>query len=284
MPQFISKLQHNTYEKGEFSDEQPRTLEETILLIKTFPWDEERPLTDIQLTGPSVTIKNENEEYLKVGLYFNGKFCLYFLDYGNHVYEYHASDMGTACSLVTDYFNATLDLQKFDKHLIDIGASKHFESKSFDYTVNRTNFYWNFSLIMVLMLLMIPLTLLIIIKGAPILLSIFFIFFTLLMFTLIYNVLKTYSKSKNMFLHLSKGNNTFQFGDNGDINTYNKADIKAISISNVSRNQKSPIYNITFKDDSFIRFPGLLIPYSDFLSKFSGIDFQYTRNKWPVSL
>ncbi|WCT10978.1 hypothetical protein [Mucilaginibacter jinjuensis] len=104
------------------------------------------------------------------------------------------------------------------------------------------------------------------------------------MFTLPYIVLKTYSKSKNMFLHLSKGNNVFQFGDNNDINTYNKADIKAITISNVSKNDKSPIYNITFKDDISIRFPGLLIPYYDFLNKFSGIDIQYTRNKWPVSL
>ncbi len=284
MPQFISKIQHKTYEKGEFSDEQPRTLEETIDLIKTFPWDEERPLTDIQLTGPSVTIINEDREYLKVGLYFNGKFCLYFLDYGNHVYEYHAPDIHTDCSLVADYFDGTLDLQKFDKHLLDIAASKHFENKNFDYTVNHNSFYWSFSAIMALMLLMIAIILQVIIKGAPIIVSLFFVAFSLLMLTAAYTMLKTYSKSKNMFLHLSKGNNVFQFGDNGSINVYNKADIKTISICNVSKNQKSPIYCITFKDDTSIRFPGLLIPYFDFINKFYGIDFEYTRNKWPVSL
>jgi hypothetical protein len=283
MPLFTSKLQHKTYEKGEFSDEQQRSLEETIALIKTFPWDEERPLTDVQLTGPSVTIKNEEEECLKIGLYFNGKFCLYFLDKGNHVYEYHAPDIDTACGLVSDYVNGVLDLQKFDKHLLDIGANKHFENKNFDYKVNHTHFYWSFSAIMALMLFMVPLILLIIIKRAPIFLSIFFIFSTLLMFTLPYTALKTYSKSKNMFIHLSKGNDVFQFGDNDAINNYNKADIKVISISNVSKNDKSAIYDIIFKDGNSIRFPGLLIPYFDFINKFPGIDIEYVRNKWPVS-
>jgi hypothetical protein len=88
MPEFISKLQHNTYEKGEFSDEQPRDLEETINLIKDFPWDAERTLTDIQLTGPSVTILDNDLNYLKLGLYFGGKFCVYYLDKDNHLYEY----------------------------------------------------------------------------------------------------------------------------------------------------------------------------------------------------
>jgi hypothetical protein len=38
MLQLTSKLQHNTYEKGEFSDEQSRNVDETIQLIKNFPW------------------------------------------------------------------------------------------------------------------------------------------------------------------------------------------------------------------------------------------------------
>jgi hypothetical protein len=57
MAEFISKLQYKTYEKGEFSDEKARSLEETIQLIKNFPWEEQRG-GDVQLTGPSVTIQN----------------------------------------------------------------------------------------------------------------------------------------------------------------------------------------------------------------------------------
>jgi hypothetical protein len=37
MLEFISKLQYKTYEKGEFSDENRRSLEETLQLIKDFP-------------------------------------------------------------------------------------------------------------------------------------------------------------------------------------------------------------------------------------------------------
>jgi hypothetical protein len=78
MPEFISKIQYKTYEKGEFSDEKVRNVEETLSLIKEFPWNEQRGV-DVQPTGPSVTIQDEYVNYLKVGLYFNGKFCLYYL-------------------------------------------------------------------------------------------------------------------------------------------------------------------------------------------------------------
>ena len=284
MTQFTSKLQHNTYEIGEFSEEQTRTLEETLTLIKTFPWDAERHLTDIQLTGPSVTIINENGDYLKVSLYFNGKFCLYFLDHSGHIYEYHAPDMETACGLVTDYFNGTLNLQKFDKHLIDVGARKHFKSKNFDYTVNHTSFYVSLFVFMALMLFMVVVLIPVIIKDGAVIISIAFAVATIVIVAAAINWFKTYLKSKNMFLHLSKGNNIFRLGEKDAINTYNKADIKAITISNVAKNQKLAIYNITFNNDTSIRFSGLLIPHYDFINKFPGIDFEYTGNKWPVSL
>src|SRR4051812_13455873 len=126
MPEFISKIQHNTYEKGEFSDEKTRTLDETVELIKSFPFDAERSLTVIQLTGPSITIQDEYVNYLKVGLYFNGKLCIYYLDNDNHLYEYYVLSVDEACNLVTDYFNGTLDLTKFEKHLFNFGNKAHF--------------------------------------------------------------------------------------------------------------------------------------------------------------
>src|ERR1700740_3678003 len=133
MPEFISKLQHKTYEKGEFSDEKSRGLDETIELVKNFPWDSERTLTDIQLTGPSITIQDEYVNYLKVGLYFNGKFCLYYLDNENHLYEYHAADITEACKTLADFFEGKLDLGKFDKHFFNIGNEPHFLTSSFEY-------------------------------------------------------------------------------------------------------------------------------------------------------
>ena len=140
MPEFISKLQHKTYEKGEFSDEKVRSLDETIKLIKTFPWDAERTLTDVQLTGPSVTIRDEDINYLKVGLYFNGKYCLYYLDSDNHLYEYHAPDIDDACIKVADFFNASLDLQKFEKHFLNVGNKAYFDTNYFEYRESRGAF------------------------------------------------------------------------------------------------------------------------------------------------
>ena len=70
MPDFISKLQYKNYEKGEFSDEKVRGLDETIQLIKNFPWTKQRGV-DVQLTGPSVTIQNEYAEYLKTRASFS---------------------------------------------------------------------------------------------------------------------------------------------------------------------------------------------------------------------
>jgi hypothetical protein len=283
MPLFKSKIQHNTYEKGEFSDEQERTLEETITIIKTFPWDEERPLTDVQLTGPSVTIQNEYAEYLKIGLYFNGKFCLYFLDNGNHVYEYHAPDMETACGLVSDYFQGTLDLSRFEKHLLNIGAAKHFISQSFEYRLNKTSFTANYIIICILTLVMLSILALLTSRNGIV--GIILIVTVYGLFNLHKGYLNNYLKLKDAYLQLSKGSISFTYGIADHITLYFKTDIKSIYLSNApSKNDQSAVYDITFNDDTYIRFSGFLIPYSAFVEKFPGIKMDYAANKWPVSL
>ncbi|MGI4022132.1 MAG: hypothetical protein ACRYFA_11545 [Janthinobacterium lividum] len=80
MCNLVSKLQYKTYETGEYSDEEARNLEETLILIQDFPWEEQRHLIDIKITGPSVTIQNDEGAYLKLGLFFNNKFCVYLFD------------------------------------------------------------------------------------------------------------------------------------------------------------------------------------------------------------
>jgi hypothetical protein len=285
MPQFISKLQHKSYEKGEFSEEQERTLEETLSLIKTFPWDEERPLTDVQLTGPSVTIQNKNGEYLKVGLYFNGKFCLYFLNKGNHVYEYHAPDIDGACGFVSDYFNNQLDLQKFEKHLFDISANKHFENKDFDYTINLYDFYLRLILTTGLSLFIVTLTIFIIIKSPSLLIIVLFISLSFLTLIAPYITLKFYLRSKNMVLHISKGHEEFQFGDIDEVQTYLKSDITKISIYG-SRNSKGShsfnIIEIHFKDETQIEFPGWLIDPFLLESKFQNINLNFIQKSSTI--
>src|SRR5579875_2557486 len=135
MADYISKVQHKTYEKGEFSEEKARTLADTIELIRSFPWDQERPLTSVELTGPSITIQDEDVNWLKVGLYFNGKFCLYYLDNNNHLYEYHAPNLDDAINMVTDFFNKQLVLQKFEKHFFSVNKRHYFSTGLFYYHI-----------------------------------------------------------------------------------------------------------------------------------------------------
>ena len=277
MPQFVSKLQHNTYEKGEFSDEQPRDLDETIDLIKSFPWDQERSLTDIQLTGPSVTIQDNDLNYLKLGLYFGGKFCVYYLDKDNHLYEYHVPDLNSVSNLVSGFFAQNLDLKLFDKHLFNVGNRAHFITKSFIYRISAWKFFM--------------------------LISIFFIYLFLLslsLFTAKYNTatifplglmlflfgsflayaLYRYLQTRHQYLQISKGNNIFSFGYNEhQIVTYNKSDIQQVIYyagkGNSSRNLSDDV-EVYFKDGSGIKISNMLVSVVELLTKFKDHADNYT--------
>jgi hypothetical protein len=269
MPQLISKLQHNTYEKGEFSDEQPRDLNETIQLIKDFPWDLERPLTDIQLTGPSVTIQDAELNYLKLGLYFGGKFCVYYLDKHNHLYEYHTPDISAAEKLVTVFFNKELDLSVFEKHFFNIGNKPHFITNNFEYGMKP----WRIALVM-----SIPVIYLLLFAGVvldatqsnkdivgPVLPMLAIGVIILLVFY------KVFEKRKQ-YLQISRGNDRFSFGrDKNSIVVYYKKDIKKIAIYRDRSSQRSSLVEdtgIVFNNNQCLKLSNLLISRYDLLSKF----------------
>jgi len=277
MLQLISKLQHNTYEKGEFSDEQPRDLDETIQSVKDFPWDAERALTDIQLTGPSVTIQDDDLNYLKLGLYFNGKFCVYYLDRDNHLYEYHAKTIDEACGLVTDFFNQTLNLSLFEKHLFNIGNKPHFITNDFIYRVKPFRTIAPIALLSAYVLLILyiisqggfnPTN-----KAIPMVALLFIVSIGILIG---YMVFMTMS-GRNQYLQISRGNNQFFYGmDEQHIMAYNKADIEEI-IHKQSRNMTD--VEIRFKNGEIIK-PTMLISDVDFIQKFpekSGVKITYIR-------
>jgi hypothetical protein len=275
MPEFISKLQHKTYEKGEFSDEKVRSFDETIDLIKAFPWDAERTLTDIQLTGPSVTIRDGDLNYLKVGLYFNGKYCLYYLDRDNHLYEYHASDINDACKIVGDFFTGQLDLEQFEKKFISVGSIKHFENALFDYTVNPAGFIARFIFAIILALLELACAVMMFKLNPPTLAWFTIVplalFVSGFVFYFAYLQLRYYLKSKNLSLTLSAGNDIFQFGNIDAEVSYNKADIDIINVYGNTGTKGShvlDIMEIIFIDGSKIQIPGMLIEPFTFRSKF----------------
>ena len=284
MPEFISKLQHKTYEKGEFSDEQVRNLDETIELIKSFPWDTERTLTDVQLTGPSITIRDEDINYLKVGLYFNGKYCLYYLDRDNHLYEYHAPDITDACKIVTDFFAGQLDLENFEKHFFNIGNQAHFVTNYFEYREK----VWRILLLNILTLIygifFICISTGLIKSNQPTGLSFMIILFAGLFLFLLGRIFYNAIINRNNYLQISRGNDLFKFGYNEkNIQTYSKKDIDKVVIYE-SRGNRNPnlvcMYEIYFKDGNVIKFSNMLISDMALKSKFP--DFTITYGKKSI--
>ena len=276
MPEFISKLQYKTYEKGEYSDESVRNLEETLKLVRNFPWEEQRG-ADVQLTGPSVTIRDEYGNYLKTGLYFSGKFCLFYLDCDNHLYEYHASDMDDVISIVTDFFNGQIALKSFEKHLFNIGNQGHFITNDFIYRVKLWRTLLSSRFFIILFIFFIVAALALISKNAP-----FFIWLIPILFslppglTLVY-IFRRYLSSSNQILQVSKGNPTFSIGNDSDINIYNKDNIREIKRYAASRGHDFIVYEILFLDGPTIKFSTMLIPEFVLSNKFSRELFIYDK-------
>jgi hypothetical protein len=277
MPEFISKLQYKTSEKGEYFDEKSRNLEDTIELIKNFPWERER-YADIELTGPSITIKDKNGNYLKVGIYYGGRHSLYYLDKKRTFYKYYQINIDKVFAMVTDFFNGQLDLQKFDRHRFALGAKSYFITNLFEYRIKACEvalltIFWDFYFILFLAFsiaffigAMIPIGLIFATIAIFLEISPFFTF------------LNAY-KNRNQYLKISRGEDTFQFGDSktGIIN-YNKSDIKKI-INYIDRASRSPnlieIVEIVFKDGSSIIFTNILMSSDALKYKFS--------DKWKLS-
>ena len=277
MSEFISKLQYKTYEKGEFSGEKPRGLEETLQLIKDFPWDEQRGV-DVQLTGPSVTIQDEYVNYLKVGLYFNGKFSLYYLDHDNHLYEYHTDDLNDVCKQVTDFFSQQLDLGQFDKHVFSIGSKHHFENGAFDYGLSkRLVFSYAITVGFLLCVVSFANASLFKVRDMPILVILLLIFLDIIFYAGSYYLIKIFIKTKDMCIYISKGKNEFQFWKNDVLSEYKKENVARLDIYGQT-GRSSRIFNlmeIIFKDGSNLIVPGTLVDPFTLISKLPGVPTKF---------
>lgn len=267
MPELISKIQYKNCEKGEFFSEQPRNYEDTLALIQSFPWDEQRG-SDIQVTGPGIIIHGPDNDYLKVALYFNSKFSLYYLDKGGYLYEYHTSELIEECQKVKEYFNGRLNLEGFEKHFFNIGYCDHFETHIFEYRASLLKSLLSWAL------LVIPLSMFVFINfeldnTLMIKLSVFAALIA------IFITLGIYLSYNGYYLKLSKAHDEFQFGKRKEgIQTYSKQDVKEVVFYEDHRNSRPiPISSfnearIFFNNGSFIEIPKILISSIRLKSKF----------------
>jgi len=272
MPEFISKLQYKTSEDGEYADEKARNLEETIDLIKNFPWAIEQ-YADLGITGPSITILDQNGNYLKAGIYYGGKYSLYFFDSKNHLYVRKNIKLDILYNTVNEFFAGKIDLLNFYKESFAFGIRKLFITNPFEYRIKLWKvlllsvfwiyisaifwfFSFNFSIIQPTGLFGLIPTLFAVIISWP-----------------LFKILNAYFKKKDQYLKISTASDIFYFGDSeGEIKAYHKKDIDR-AIHYVNRESRSPnefeIMEIIFKDGTSITFSNMLISYGTLSEKFT---------------
>jgi hypothetical protein len=272
MPAFVSKLQYKTCEKGEYYDEKLRDLDETIKLINNFPWYKEK-YAPIELTGASITILDNNGNFFKIGNHYGGRYHLYYLDRYKKFYEYYPLDIDEVYNYIRDFFAGNLNLQKFEKHFTGIGKKSYFLTKQFSYTIKPWRIILFLTFWIIPFLFGLTCFIMLITKdqlnwGIAIPIS-FMIVFGLI----IRNQFFKFYNNRFEYLQISRGNNIFIFGKNGDeIREYNKADIDKI-INYTPQNNRSPniieFTDILFKDGSNIRFSNILLSSSELRYKFA---------------
>jgi hypothetical protein len=277
MPSLITKLQFKNYEIGEFTDERERCLEEILGLIQSFPWLKETGSTDNQLTGPSVTVQNTHNEYLKISLnkYYDERYGMYLLTANDKVWVKFSKDVNEVKSVVTDFFANSLTTLSF-KLRAGYGLAKHFHTSNFKYKRSpRRALSLNVFIILLFisiptLMLMLPAT-----KPAILFLSILELYIGFLLF----KVLLAYIKFNNTTLIISKNNNEFYLQTGKKSIRYHKSQIKGILVHETySRNPNGvKVFELIFIDGTVLRLNNLLIPTYQFLSKFPSIKFKHGK-------
>jgi hypothetical protein len=292
MDSLLSKLQYRNFEPGEFVESRFRNFEETIGLIDNFPWSREREKIVIDLTNPSVTLER-NATFLKLSLYFNGKFVLYYLNPENILFAKSFTDITDAYPYIRAFFRetdfTTTDFKQENTWLKN--NLVHFVSQDFRYQVTRRRIrQFLISSSGVPLLLFFSVNLLFLLPSDYalsgwkwiVLIAVLMVWgggINLLLF------LQYYLHTRNRILILSRGNDQFIYGHRSDPVAYQKKQISEISLVHYS-NGRSPILGfavlwIRFQDQRTIQIPTLLLGLVDMQNKFPGIPIK-EENALPV--
>ena len=136
------KIQYHNFEPGEFVDNQKLSFEDTVPVIRSFPWEEERTKLKVSLTNPSITFQTDNNLFLKLALYYHKKFILYFYD-GMSLYTHSFFKLDDSFTLI-EYFFIHADIDRSQYKLERARAKKlniHFLSQDFVYSTANKSFF-----------------------------------------------------------------------------------------------------------------------------------------------
>ncbi len=264
-----SKIQYKYFEPGEFVEVQERTYEETIRLIEEYPWNIQREKFTGGLTNPSVTIEGRNGDYLKLAVFYNQKYVLFYLDNNQRIFSLSCKSIQEGYAYIKCFFEQPeFDVTGFKKESIWFEKKlKHFVTQDFRYELTNQSVkkYWlsqrGFNILVPALFLIIFAVVLhnaivflwpgiILIWGTVMPLRLFFIY---------------YGYTKDKILIMSKANDTFYFGLFEDMAKYDKKDILKCTI--VKTNGSKSIYKgyavvkIEFKNGTLLSIPNLLIDH-----------------------
>lgn len=277
----ICKIQHFNFEPGEFVGNQQVDLRAAIELIEQFSWKTERAKhIQVELTGPSISFEYSQDCILKLAAYFNNKFVLYFYD-GQDLYSKSLLDYKSAYPFIQYFFEEqAIDFTAFKKEITWLKQiKKHFITGDFFYSAKRKTIFdlLDFSTIVAFFMLMICLTALIKFFsgiGSHPVSNILFIAFVFIFlggtnFILLVNY---YLYSGHKALQLSRGSDTFLWGEEENMKLYRKADITNIMVkqNNAGRCmwQGYTVSLIYFKDGTRIKIPSSILSGDNIKYKF----------------
>jgi hypothetical protein len=274
MDKLISKIQLRNFEVGEFVEIQNRSYEETIKLIEDFPWLEQRRNNVIDLTNPSVTIEGVNNDFLKIALFYNGKFVIYYLNEQRELYTKGIINLADSFCFVNKVFKQEIiGIDDFKKDITWFQSSlKHFISQEFRYvTTDKKAFIYllktsginifgaiAFFIMMIYNDLEIP----------GVIIMLFFLFMIVGVNVILF--INYYYYARGKILLMSRGNDEFYFGKVDAPLKFRKDDIlKCITINAGNR---SPIsffatVELHFKTGEVLNIPNIFVDEFDLLVK-----------------
>lgn len=281
MATLITKLQYRNYETGEFTGEKERTLAETFALISSYPWEEQRQRVSMALTNPSVTIQGPAGEFLKLAIYFNGSFVLYYLDAAHHLYTRKLNSVAEASSPISNFFTqqtsgATFDHEGFHREQTPFqNNAVHFRDKSFSYTASP--------LLLTLPVIFIGFTTFFLFAilthlrsalhaqpyGYLSLLPCILLTLVTVPITILYA--NHWRAARGRVLILSRGKDIFYYGPADSPTAYSKDDIlEVVTVGARGRNgyPRTTQVEIDFKNGTALYLSCLLLPQYEMVSKF----------------
>jgi len=266
-----TKIQFKDFEPGEFTNEKDRTIDETIDLITSFPWQDERDHLVVSLTNPGITIEGSSNDYLKLAPFYNGKYVLHYFDSQHHLYTRSFEKPEDSIPTIRSFF----ETQPFDptgfrrETTLLQNNTVHFVTGDFRYTFDKGHL---FQLSFVTLYLVVIAGLLTMVGFKQPVALVFALPLIALLLYMLALFINHYKAAHGKVLLVSKGLDAFSYGPADNPKTFYKHDIANIITYGQRQRGNSygplSIVEINFKNGSWLQISCLMLNYLELVGKF----------------